>query len=113
MVLNDIENPQVQSHAAAALVNFIEQCPKAVLAKYIDDIVFKLEDIFSMKLKEVGRYLLMYGLLQRYMRGDSGSHQVNFGSTLFSLHSSGDMSGWGNTQSLMMMIILCVFNNKS
>ena len=32
LLLNDTANPRVQAHAAAALVNFTEECPREILA---------------------------------------------------------------------------------
>ena len=49
MVMDDNENPRVQAHAGAALVNFSEDCPKAILAPYLDSIMAKLEAILSAK----------------------------------------------------------------
>ncbi len=51
MVMDDNDNPRVQAHAGAALVNFSEDCPKAILATYLDSIMAKLEAILSAKFK--------------------------------------------------------------
>lgn len=53
MVLDDNENPRVQAHAGAALVNFSEDCPKHILTQYLDGIMGKLEAILSAKFKEL------------------------------------------------------------
>nr|CAG4640621.1 EOG090X00U8 [Eulimnadia texana] len=53
MVMDDNENPRVQAHAGAALVNFSEDCPKSILAQYLDSIMAKLESILSAKFKEL------------------------------------------------------------
>lgn len=53
MVLDDNENPRVQAHAGAALVNFSEDCPKTILTQYLDGIMGKLEAILSAKFKEL------------------------------------------------------------
>lgn len=53
MVLDDNENPRVQAHAGAALVNFSEDCPKNILTQYLDGIMGKLEAILSAKFKEL------------------------------------------------------------
>jgi hypothetical protein len=53
MVLDDNANPRVQAHAAAALVNFSEDCPKTILTQYLGAIMSKLESILSAKFKEV------------------------------------------------------------
>lgn len=54
VVLDDTANPRVQAHAAAALVNFSDDCPKNILASYLDDILAKLEAVLASKLREVG-----------------------------------------------------------
>ena len=53
MVLDDTANPRVQAHAGAALVNFSEDCPKAILALYLDTIIAKLEQVLTSKFNEV------------------------------------------------------------
>lgn len=53
VVLDDVENPRVQAHAGAALVNFSEECPKAILTRYLDTIMNKLENILTTKFKEL------------------------------------------------------------
>ncbi|KAL4704553.1 hypothetical protein ACJJTC_016104 [Scirpophaga incertulas] len=53
MVLDDNANPRVQSHAAAALVNFSEDCPKSILTIYLDPLMNKLEVILTAKFKEL------------------------------------------------------------
>ena len=52
-VLDDNANPRVQAHGAAALVNFSEECPKAILSQYLDVIILKLEEVLNSKFKEV------------------------------------------------------------
>lgn len=52
-LLDDVENPRVQAHAGAALVNFSEDCPKHILVRYLDGIMQKLESILSAKFKEL------------------------------------------------------------
>lgn len=52
-LLDDIENPRVQAHAGAALVNFSEDCPKQILTRYLDSIMNKLEAILTAKFKEL------------------------------------------------------------
>lgn len=54
-VMNDNSNPRVQSHGAAALVNFAEECPKAVLSQYLDVILNKMEQVLCSKFKEVSK----------------------------------------------------------
>jgi len=52
-LLDDVENPRVQAHAGAALVNFSEDCPKNILTRYLDGIMAKLETILNSKFKEL------------------------------------------------------------
>ncbi|XP_067944804.1 importin-5-like [Watersipora subatra] len=52
-VLDDKENPRVQAHAGAALVNFCEECPKVVLAPYLDRIIQKLAEVLQDKFNEL------------------------------------------------------------
>ena len=52
-LMDDHANPRVQAHAGAALVNFSEDCPKAVLAPYLDNIMTKLESILTSKFQEL------------------------------------------------------------
>ncbi|XP_028039951.1 importin-5 [Bombyx mandarina] len=53
MVLDDNANPRVQAHAAAALVNFSEDCPKPILTLYLDPLMKKLEAVLTTKFKEL------------------------------------------------------------
>lgn len=43
----------LQAHAAAALVNFSEDCPKPILTLYLDPLMKKLEAVLTTKFKEV------------------------------------------------------------
>lgn len=52
-ILDDKDNPRVQAHGAAALVNFSEECPKHTLVQYLDTIILKLEQVLTSKLTEV------------------------------------------------------------
>lgn len=52
-LLDDVANPRVQAHAGAALVNFSEDCPKAILTRYLDAIMTKLEAILTTKFNEL------------------------------------------------------------
>lgn len=52
-LLDDVQNPRVQAHAGAALVNFSEDCPKQILTRYLDGIMSKLETILNSKFKEL------------------------------------------------------------
>ncbi|XP_054270328.1 importin-5 isoform X2 [Macrosteles quadrilineatus] len=51
--LEDNENPRVQAHAGAALVNFSEECPKNILTQYLNAIMAKLNDILGSKFIEL------------------------------------------------------------
>nr|CAB3256613.1 importin-5 [Phallusia mammillata] len=52
-VLEDQNNPRVQAHAGAALVNFVEDCPKPVLVPYLEPLCSKLEVVLSTKIQEL------------------------------------------------------------
>lgn len=43
----------MQAHAAAALVNFSDDCPKNILSSHLDSILVKLEAVLSSKMREV------------------------------------------------------------
>ncbi|XP_016093462.1 importin-5-like [Sinocyclocheilus grahami] len=51
--MEDQSNPRVQAHAAAALINFTEDCPKTLLIPYLDSLVQHLHVIMVAKLQEV------------------------------------------------------------
>ncbi len=53
LVLDDNQNPRVQAHGGAALVNFAEDAPKNILITYLESIVNKLEDVLVSKVYEV------------------------------------------------------------
>lgn len=55
-LMDDHANPRVQAHAGAALVNFSEDCPKSVLAPYLDNIMTKLESILTSKFQELQQH---------------------------------------------------------
>ena len=57
MVLDDNQNPRVQAHGGAALVNFAEDAPKNILLTYLGDIVNKLQDVLVAKVYDVS-YIL-------------------------------------------------------
>ena len=65
LVMDDYANPRVQAHAGAALVNFSEDCPKNILAPYLDLIISKLEQVLMAKVKEVWKnaFTLFYEIL--------------------------------------------------
>uniref|UniRef100_H3B692 Importin-5 n=1 Tax=Latimeria chalumnae TaxID=7897 RepID=H3B692_LATCH len=51
--MEDQTNPRVQAHAAAALINFTEDCPKSLLVPYLDNLVKHLHVIMVAKLQEL------------------------------------------------------------
>merc|ERR1719347_273876 len=51
-LMNDSNNPRVQAHAGAALVNFSEDCPKNILLPYLPDIMGRLEEVLKAKFNE-------------------------------------------------------------
>ncbi|XP_039601355.1 importin-5 [Polypterus senegalus] len=51
--LEDQTCPRVQAHAAAALINFTEDCPKSLLIPYLDNLVKHLHVIMVAKLQEL------------------------------------------------------------
>lgn len=51
--MKDQSNPRVQAHAAAALINFTEDCPKSLLIPYLENLVQHLHVIMVAKLQEV------------------------------------------------------------
>lgn len=51
--MEDQGNQRVQAHAAAALINFTEDCPKSLLIPYLDNLVKHLHSTMVIKLQEV------------------------------------------------------------
>ncbi|CAH2223637.1 importin-5 [Pelobates cultripes] len=51
--MEDQGNPRVQAHAAAALINFTEDCPQTLLIPYLDNLVKHLHAIMVVKLQEL------------------------------------------------------------
>ncbi|XP_062957947.1 importin-5 [Cynocephalus volans] len=51
--MEDQRNQRVQAHAAAALINFTEDCPKSLLIPYLDNLVEHLHSIMVLKLQEL------------------------------------------------------------
>ncbi|XP_066562833.1 importin-5 [Amia ocellicauda] len=51
--MEDQSNPRVQAHAAAALINFTEDCPKSLLIPYLENLVQHLHVIMAAKLQEL------------------------------------------------------------
>lgn len=51
--MKDQSNPRVQAHAAAALINFTEDCPKSLLVPYLENLLEHLRIIMEAKLQEV------------------------------------------------------------
>jgi len=53
LLMSDGAHPRVQAHAAAALVNFCEECPRKILTPYLDDLVSSLESVLASKIQEL------------------------------------------------------------
>uniref|UniRef100_A0A8C0V8D4 Importin 5 n=1 Tax=Cyanistes caeruleus TaxID=156563 RepID=A0A8C0V8D4_CYACU len=51
--MEDQGSQRVQAHAAAALINFTEDCPKSLLIPYLDNLVKHLHSIMVIKLQEL------------------------------------------------------------
>ncbi|KAI5269261.1 Importin-5 [Manis pentadactyla] len=51
--MEDQGNQRVQAHAAAALINFTEDCPKSLLIPYLENLVKHLHSIMVLKLQEL------------------------------------------------------------
>ncbi|CAG0914081.1 unnamed protein product, partial [Notodromas monacha] len=52
-LLESDPNQRVQAHAGAALVNFVEDCPKNVLSIHLNTVMAKLEAVLTCKFKEL------------------------------------------------------------
>ncbi|CAK9293397.1 unnamed protein product [Gordionus sp. m RMFG-2023] len=52
-VLEDVQNPKVQSHSAAALVNFCEECPQNIIIQYLQLLLDKCEIVFTQNTKDL------------------------------------------------------------
>lgn len=52
-LLDDYNNPRVQAHAGAALVNFFEECPQKIIINYLESVVNKIEQVLNVKVKEL------------------------------------------------------------
>ncbi|XP_046853290.1 importin-5-like [Xenia sp. Carnegie-2017] len=52
-VLDDAENPRVQAHAGAALVNFCEECPKHIMLLYLERILQKVDIVLQARLQDL------------------------------------------------------------
>lgn len=53
LLTEDTKHPRVQAHAAAAMVNFCEECPPKVLEPYLDALVNALEGVLASKMQEL------------------------------------------------------------
>lgn len=51
--MDDVKNPRVQAHAGAALVNFVEDCSKNIMAPYLEPLCAKLEQVLNQKMQEL------------------------------------------------------------
>lgn len=68
--MKDQSNPRVQAHAAAALINFTEDCPKSLLVPYLDSLVHHLHIIMETKLQEVHCFNTRMALLHQKTKFD-------------------------------------------
>ncbi|XP_054167473.1 importin-5-like [Oppia nitens] len=53
ILLDDYNNPRVQAHSGAALVNFFEECPQKIVINYLESVVNKIEVVLNAKIKEL------------------------------------------------------------
>lgn len=53
LLLDDNQNPKVQSNAAAAFVNFFEEAKQKIILPYLNAIVDKFEQVLKLKIDEV------------------------------------------------------------
>uniref|UniRef100_A0A914HGN0 TOG domain-containing protein n=1 Tax=Globodera rostochiensis TaxID=31243 RepID=A0A914HGN0_GLORO len=51
--MNDLNTPRVSAHAAAAMVNFCEDCPKAIISIYLPSIMERLESVLSQTFQQM------------------------------------------------------------
>ena len=64
-VMKDFNEPRVQAHAAAAIVNFSENCDEEILTGYLDNLITQLLGLLQngQKLVKVGSELITsYGI---------------------------------------------------
>ena len=47
ILMDDTNNPRVQAHAGAALINFSEGCPKAIMVTYLEPFFDKMQPVFT------------------------------------------------------------------
>ena len=55
VMVSDVNFPRVQAHAAAALVNFFEECPVNILEPYLDAVMQSLEHVLSEKMRQLSQ----------------------------------------------------------
>ena len=51
--MGDVENPRVQGHAAAAVSNFVENCPKKKVVPYLEMILCTIQTLMANNLPNV------------------------------------------------------------
>ena len=66
MLVEDTKHPRVQAHAAAAMVNFCEECPPKILEPYLDGLVDALENVLTSKMQEVILFIIYVHDLQSH-----------------------------------------------
>ena len=55
LLVSESAYPRVQAHAAAALVNFFDECPVDVLEPYLDAVMQNLENVLSAKIHQLSQ----------------------------------------------------------
>lgn len=63
-LFDDSQNPRVQAHSGAALVNFLEECSPNLIIDYQDAIALKLEQLIKVKMAELSSQGTMLVLAQ-------------------------------------------------
>lgn len=97
--MEDQSNPRVQAHAAAALINFTEDCPKSLLIPYLDSLLQHLHVIMVAKLQEVQfSFLRNHNLVPAnvlYLASSEGQDSQARPSSLLPVDPEGHQTGPG------------------
>nr|CAD2144527.1 unnamed protein product [Meloidogyne enterolobii] len=51
--MSDLNTPRVAAHAAAAMVNFCEECPKAIINIYLQSLMVKIQTVLQQTLQQM------------------------------------------------------------
>lgn len=51
--MSDLSTPRVAAHAAAAMVNFCEDCPKSIISIYLPSLMEKMESVLSQTFQQL------------------------------------------------------------